>query len=68
MVQSSVPLSTHLDLFEKGIAEKLDFAYAGPQDGRLAQLIQQGKIASGRSTPIWSCSAATLSISLRESR
>lgn len=47
MVQSSVPLSTHLDLFEKGIAEKLDFAYAGPQDGRLAQLIQQGKIKLG---------------------
>ena len=47
MVQSSVPLSTHLDLFEKGIAEKLDFAYAGPQDGRLAKLIQQGKIKLG---------------------
>ena len=47
MVQSSVPLSTHLDLFEKGIAQKLDFAYAGPQDGRLAQLIQAGKIKLG---------------------
>jgi malonate decarboxylase alpha subunit len=47
MVQSSVPLSSHLDLFEKGIAEKLDFAYAGPQDGRLAQLIQAGKIKLG---------------------
>ena len=47
MVQSSVPLSSHLDLFEKGIAEKLDFAYAGPQDGRLAKLIQDGKIKLG---------------------
>ncbi|EAB9748496.1 malonate decarboxylase subunit alpha [Salmonella enterica subsp. salamae] len=47
MVQSSVPLCTHLDLFEKGIAGKLDFAYAGPQDGRLAQLIQAGKIKLG---------------------
>lgn len=47
MVQSSVPLCTHLDLFEKGIAGKLDFAYAGPQDGRLAKLIQEGKIKLG---------------------
>lgn len=47
MVQSAVPLSAHLDLFDKGIAEKLDFAYAGPQDGRIAESIQQGKIKLG---------------------
>lgn len=68
MVQSSVPLSSHLDLFEKGIAEKLDFAYAGPQDGRLAKLIQTVRSSSGPSIPIWSCSAATLSTSRRACR
>lgn len=47
MVQSAVPLSSHLDLFDKGIAEKLDFAFAGPQDGRIAEYIQQGKIKLG---------------------
>lgn len=47
MVQSSVALDTHLDLFEKGIAEKLDFSFSGPQAERLAQLLQQGKIKLG---------------------
>lgn len=47
MVQSSVPLKAHLDMFELGIAEKLDFAYAGPQGGPVAKLIAEGKIKLG---------------------
>src|SRR4051812_41129695 len=31
MVQSGVVLPAHLDVFEKGIARRLDFSYSGPQ-------------------------------------
>jgi malonate decarboxylase alpha subunit len=47
MVQSAVPLPVHLDLFEIGIAKKLDFAYSGPMGGRLAEAIKQGKLELG---------------------
>jgi malonate decarboxylase alpha subunit len=47
MVQSAVPLAVHLDLFEVGIARKLDFAFGGPMAGRVAQLINEGKIELG---------------------
>jgi malonate decarboxylase alpha subunit len=47
MVQSAVPLAVHLDLFEMGIARKLDFAFGGPMAGRVAQLINEGKIELG---------------------
>uniref|UniRef100_UPI0039E4233B malonate decarboxylase subunit alpha n=1 Tax=Cereibacter sphaeroides TaxID=1063 RepID=UPI0039E4233B len=47
MVQSAVPLPAHLDLFEKGIAKKLDFAFGGPQAGRVAEFIRTGKIELG---------------------
>lgn len=47
MVQSAVPLAAHLELFERGIAEKLDFAYAGPQSEHLATAIREGKIKLG---------------------
>ena len=30
VVQSGIVLPAHLDLFEKGIARKLDFSYSGP--------------------------------------
>ena len=36
---SSVSLPEHLDVFEKGICRRIDFAYAGPQSVRMAQLI-----------------------------
>src|SRR3712207_7527364 len=36
-----------LDLFERGIAEKVDFAYAGPQSLRVAQLLADGKLRVG---------------------
>ncbi|MDC7784975.1 malonate decarboxylase subunit alpha [Rhodoplanes sp. TEM] len=47
MVQSSVPLAAHLDVFEKGIAKKLDFAFGGPQSGRVAKFIREGKLELG---------------------
>ena len=47
MVQSAVPLKSHLDLFENGIAKKLDFAFGGPQAGRVAEFIREGKIELG---------------------
>ncbi|KAA5606135.1 malonate decarboxylase subunit alpha [Roseospira marina] len=47
MVQSAVPLPVHLDLFENGIAKKLDFAFGGPQAGRVAQFIREGKLQLG---------------------
>jgi malonate decarboxylase alpha subunit len=47
MVQSAVPLPVHLDLFEVGIAKKLDFAYSGPMGARVAEAIKQGKLELG---------------------
>ncbi|MFV0336316.1 MAG: malonate decarboxylase subunit alpha [Tropicimonas sp.] len=47
MVQSAVPLPSHLDLFEKGIAKKLDFAFGGPQAGRVADFLSKGKLELG---------------------
>lgn len=47
MVQSSITLPEHLDVFEKGIAKKADFAYSGSQAGRLAQFVKEGKIEIG---------------------
>ncbi|ORE92666.1 malonate decarboxylase subunit alpha [Stappia sp. 22II-S9-Z10] len=47
MVQSGIVLADHLDLFEKGIATRLDFAYSGPQSARLASLLFGGRIGLG---------------------
>ncbi len=44
MVQSVLALPEHLDVFEKGIASKLDFSFSGPQGGRLARLVAQRRI------------------------
>jgi malonate decarboxylase alpha subunit len=44
---SSVSRPEHLTLFERGIAGTIDFAYAGPQSVRLAQLLQAGKLNIG---------------------
>lgn len=37
----------HLDLFERGIARKVDFSFAGPQSLRVAQLLEDGKLEIG---------------------
>ena len=47
MVQSVLALPEHLDVFENGIASRLDFSFSGPQGARLAQLVSGGRIAIG---------------------
>ena len=47
IVQSGVVLPEHLELFEIGIARKLDFSYSGPQGGALARALGRGKIELG---------------------
>ncbi|MBV9105528.1 MAG: malonate decarboxylase subunit alpha [Verrucomicrobia bacterium] len=44
---SSVSRPEHLDLFEHGIARKIDFAYAGPQSLRMAQLLEDRRLEIG---------------------
>ena len=44
---SSVSRPEHLDLFENGIARKIDFAYAGPQSLRIAQLLEDRRLEIG---------------------
>jgi malonate decarboxylase alpha subunit len=47
MVQSVLALPEHLDVFENGIASRLDFSFSGPQGARLAELVSGGRIAIG---------------------
>ena len=47
IVQSGVVLQAHLDLFERGIARKLDFSYSGPQGAGIARALAAGKIELG---------------------
>ncbi|WP_442587537.1 malonate decarboxylase subunit alpha [Pedobacter sp. AW31-3R] len=47
MIMSSVSRADHLDIFEKGIAERLDFSYAGPQSLRVAQMLEDGTLKIG---------------------
>ena len=47
MTQSTVVLNEHLDLFRRGIADRLDFAYSGPQSKALYQLAAEKKVKIG---------------------
>jgi len=47
MVQSGVVLPDHLDLYDRGVAKKLDYAYSGPQSSRIATMLFGGKIELG---------------------
>lgn len=47
MIIPSVSRNEHLDLFEKGIAEELNFAFAGVQSLRLAQMLDEQKLRIG---------------------
>ncbi len=47
MVQSVLSLPQHLDVFENGVAAKLDFSFSGPQSQRLARLVSQGRLQIG---------------------
>jgi malonate decarboxylase alpha subunit len=44
---STVSRPEHLTLFERGIARRLDFSFAGPQSLRVAQLLEDGKLEIG---------------------
>lgn len=47
MLISSITRPEHLTLFERGIAHRVDFSYAGPQSLRVAQLLEDGKLEIG---------------------
>jgi malonate decarboxylase alpha subunit len=47
LIISSISLPEHLTLFELGIAKKVDFAFAGPQSLRVAQLLEDGVLEIG---------------------
>lgn len=47
MIMPSVSLPEHLDLFEKGIARRIDFSYSGAQSLRMSQLLEDGLLEVG---------------------
>lgn len=47
LVQSAISMDSHIKLFDKGIAETVDFSYSGAKAGALAQGVQSGKIKLG---------------------
>jgi malonate decarboxylase alpha subunit len=47
MLLSVLALPEHLDVFERGVASKLDFSFSGPQSGRVAKLVASGKLNIG---------------------
>ena len=47
MLQSVLALPEHLDVFERGVASKLDFSFSGPQAARVARLASAGKLNIG---------------------
>src|SRR5580692_5783326 len=47
MVQSVLALPDHLAVFERGIANRLDFAFAGQQSRKLAELVTNGTVKIG---------------------
>src|ERR1700689_2963089 len=47
LIISRISRPEHLTLFELGIAKKVDFAFAGPQSLRVAQLLEDGVLEIG---------------------
>ncbi|SMP63089.1 malonate decarboxylase subunit alpha [Noviherbaspirillum suwonense] len=47
MLLSVIALPEHLDVFEKGVASRLDFSFSGPQAARLARLVMAGQLNIG---------------------
>ncbi|HYD61561.1 MAG TPA: malonate decarboxylase subunit alpha [Noviherbaspirillum sp.] len=47
IVMSVVALPSHLDLFERGLATRIDFSFSGPQGLRLAKLVKERRIEIG---------------------
>lgn len=44
---SSISRPEHLTLFERGVAHRVDFSFAGPQSLRVAQLLEDGQLEVG---------------------
>jgi malonate decarboxylase alpha subunit len=47
VVQSGIVLPEHIDLFERGIAKRLDYSYSGPQSYALSRALKSGKMELG---------------------
>lgn len=47
MIIPSISRDEHLDLFDKGIAEEVNFAFAGVQSKRLSQMLAENKLRIG---------------------
>lgn len=47
MLFPSISRPEHLDIFEDGIARRVDFAFSGPQAARVAQLVGDGTLDVG---------------------
>ena len=47
LLMSVIGRPEHIELFEKGIASRIDFSFSGPQALRLAQLVSDGRIQIG---------------------
>ncbi len=47
LVQSVLALPSHVDLIEQGQVGRIDFSFSGPQAGRLAKLVEEGRIQIG---------------------
>lgn len=47
MVLSTISLGSQLDIFEREIANTVDFSFSGPQGARIARLAASGKIKIG---------------------
>lgn len=47
MVQSAIALDSHMKLFDKGIAKKIDFSYSGAKAGALATAVREKKVVLG---------------------
>ncbi len=47
VLKSGILLPEHLDLFDKGIARRLDYSYSGLHAARIAHMLSNGKIELG---------------------
>ena len=47
LLQSVLALPEHIDIIEQGQVSRIDFSFSGPQAGRLAALVEQGRITIG---------------------
>lgn len=47
MVQSVIALAAHCEIFSRGIASKVDFAFSGPQAAQVKRLVDESKMNIG---------------------